>query len=262
MKLPPYVGKRPWTVLILTLSLCPIQVRADITVTQRGKHGGVAPNEVWTRKLRIKGLKMRVETLSGKESRVSIYDLETGKRIRLNPQRKEAFVLDLAPLSEHLRGSIIPTKLVRAIRPTGKKIEIVGTSCYEYAFDLQAPTSPWRGMSAILHDTGTVCVSQNIPGGVEFTNFVHEAKKRRYTAAASECSPTESQIGFYFYGEEPDVMVLSAKTESAFESGPIFGLHGMTSVENVMSVTEINSNAIADEEFQVPADWKIKKDSM
>src|SRR5712692_10082788 len=168
MKLPPYVRKRPQTVLILVLALCPIQVRADITVTQHGKQGGVAPNEVWTRKLRIKGLKMRVETLSGKESHVSVYDLETGKRIRFNPQRKEALVLDLAPLSEHLRGSIILAKLARAIRPTGKNIEILGTSCDEYTLDLQAPTSPSRGMSAILHDTGTVCVSQNIPGGVEF----------------------------------------------------------------------------------------------
>src|SRR6266849_6600441 len=136
MKQPLSVSKGPQTILILALTLCPIQLRADITVTQNGKQGGVAPNEAWTRKLRIKGLKMRVETLSGKESHVSIYDLETGKRFRLNPQRKEAFVLDLAPLSEHMRGRVIPTKLARAIHATGKRTEIMGTSCGEFTFDL------------------------------------------------------------------------------------------------------------------------------
>lgn len=262
MKLPRCVGRRPGAILVLALAICPIQVRADITVTQHGKQGGVAPNEVWTRKLRIKGLKMRVEALHGKETHITIYNLEAGKRFRLNPQRKEAFVLDLALLSEHLRGSVIPKNLARAIHPTGKKTESLGTSCDEYTFDLQAPTAPWHGMNAILHDTGTVCVSQNISSGVEFTNFVHEARKRGYTAAAAVCSPTYSSIGFYFYGDEPNVMVLFAKTESAFEGGRGPGLHGISTVENMMSVTEVSSDAIPDEEFQVPADWKIKKDSM
>lgn len=262
MKLPQRPCKNLRTILMLVLTVCPIQVRAEVTVTQHGKQGGVAPSEVWTKKLRIKGLKMRVETSRGKKTYVSIYDLETGKRFRLDPQRKEAFVLDLAALSEHERRGVIPKNLTRAIHPTGKKNESLGVSCDEYTFDLQAPTASWRGMSAVLHDTGTVCVSQNIPNGVEFTNFVHEAKKRGYTAAASVCSPTLSPIGLYFYGDEPNVMVLSARTESAFEGGPVFGLHGMTSVENTMSVTEINSELIPDEEFQVPADWKIKKDTI
>jgi hypothetical protein len=102
MELPRRVCESLRTILILVLTVCPIQVRADVTVTQHGKQGGVAPSEAWTRKIRIKGLKMRVETLSGKESRVSIYNLETGKRFRFNAQRKEVFVLDLASLSEHM----------------------------------------------------------------------------------------------------------------------------------------------------------------
>lgn len=258
-----YHGTRRGTILVLALALCPIQVWGDVTVTQHGKLGGTAPNEVWTRKLRIKGLKMRVETLYGKKTRViKIYDLETGKRFRLNPQRKEAFVLDLAPLSEHWRGRVIPKNLARAIHPTGNKTESLGTSCDEYTFDLQAPLAPSDRMNAILHDTGTVCVSQSISSGVEFTNFVHEAKNRGYTAAAAVCSPTVSSIGFYFYGDEPNVMVLFAKTESAYEGGPGGILHGITTVENTMSVTEISSDAIPDEEFKVPADWKIRKDSM
>ncbi len=213
MKLTAFISNRTRTILVLILCVCPVQLRADVTVAQQVKQGGVLPTEVWTRKLRIKGLKMRVDALMGKKSYVTIYDLETGKRFRLDPKRKEALVMDLAALSEELRGSVIPSKLARQIHETGNKKEIVGTTCEEYTFDLQAPTARVRGMSAIQHDQGTVCLSQNIPEGVEFTNFIHEAKKRGYSDAAAVCSPTVSSIGSYFYGQEPNVMVLSSKAD-------------------------------------------------
>jgi len=259
MKLSQFIGKSTRIMFILSVAFCPMQLRADITVKEQIKQGGVVPSEVWTRKLLIKGFKMRVESLSGKESYVTIYDLETGKRVRLSPKRKEALVMDLAPLSERMRGRVVASKLARQIRATGNKKEVAGESCEEYTFDLQAPIAHF----AVQHDKGTVCVSQNMPGGVEFTNFVHEAKKRGYTDPASFCSPTVSSIGSYFYGEEPNVMVLFAKTESAAEGGPVLQLHGMTALESTMTVTEIDSTSeIPDEEFQIPADWKVKKDSM
>jgi len=262
MRLPLCARKTSQSTVILALIVCPIRLRADITVTQITQ-GGIAPGEVWTRKLRIKGLKMRVESVSGKESYITIYDLETGKRIRLNPQRREAHVIDLKPLSElHLKFQAKPIKLARVIHATGKKRDLRGASCEEYTFDLQVSTLPWAGVTPvipILQDTGTVCVSQNIPGGVEFTNFVHEAKKRGFTAAASACGPIFSSIGFYFYGDEPNVMVLLARTESDIGVVPV-GIHSR--VQSTMSVTEINSEAIPDEGFRVPVDWTVKKDTL
>ncbi len=248
--------------LILALALCAIRARADITVTEKGKSAGPGSNGEWTRKLHVKGLKMRVESSYAKESHITIYDLEVGKRIRLIPERKEAFVMDLGILSKRITENVNPKSLARVIRPTGNKIEILGETCDEYTFELKAQPAGPHGSAFIQRDTGTVCVSQSIPGGIESTNFVHEAKKRGYTAAASIFSPSSSPLGLYFYGDQPNVMVLSAKAESGVESGLAFELHSMTKSNQSMNVTEISSAAIPDESFQIPADWKIKKDSM
>jgi hypothetical protein len=118
----------------------------------------------------------------------------------------------------------------------------------------------YRNDGWILHDHGTVCVSQDMLGGADFTNFVHEAIKRRYTVAAALCSPDPSAIGFYFYGDQPNVMVLSAKTGSAYESASVIGLGDMTLEQTTMEVTAIDPGLVPDSDFQIPADWKIKVD--
>jgi len=203
---------------------------------------------------------MRLDTEHESETHVYIYDLEAGKRYRLDAKRKEVFVMDLAGMSERWRGSVMSQNLRKVIKPTGQKLEIAGVACDEYTFDLQAPTRPWRGLSSVLHDHGTVCVSQSVPAGIDVVNFVHEAGKRGYVAAATICSPTASAIGYYFYGDQPNVLVLSSKTESAYEGAPSPDIHAMTAVENTTTVTSISVDSIQDAIFQIPTDWKLKKE--
>jgi hypothetical protein len=91
-------------------------------------------------------------------------------------------------------------------------------------------------------------------------NFVREAKKRGYTLAAAPLSPTPSPIGSYFYGQEPNVMLLAADTESGLD-GIDLGFHAMSTTKSAVTVSDIKSEPIPDEEFQLPADWKLIKDS-
>jgi len=111
----------------------------------------------------------------------------------------------------------------------------------------------------IFHDTGTVCVSQTVPNGNEFANFVHEVQNRGYLASAAACSPTNSPVGAYFYGEEPNVMVLSAKTKSAYEG--VLVPHGMILTESTMKIVATQPDPVPEDIFQIPSDWKVKKDS-
>lgn len=262
MKLRRWMYKVPATFFTLVLAFGVANAHGDITVTEKGKTTGPGLTGEWTRTLSIKGLKMRVESSYEKERSITIYDLEAGKRIRLLPERKQAIVMDLGALSKRMTANVNPKSLTRVIRSTGKKSEILGESCDEYTFELKAQPSGPHGSAFLQHDTGTVCVSQSIPGGVEFTKFVHEAKKRGYSAAAFIFSPSVSPIGMYFYGDEPNVTVLSAKSESGVESSLAFEFHSMTSQSQTMSITAMNSDAIPDEVFEIPADWKIKKDDL
>jgi hypothetical protein len=103
-------------------------------------------------------------------------------------------------------------------------------------------------------------MSKTIAAGNELLNFVHEALKRGYGLAAAAASPTYSPVGQYFFGEEPNLMVLSATTESGYESDLDKGHPRMTAIASTSTVTEISVGSIPDQNFRIPTDWKLKKD--
>ena len=244
------------------LCVAAFSVRADIRVSQNVTEILGKATRAGTRTIEIKGLKMRLETGQGTESRVTIYDLESGKRFRLSTSSKEVFELDLGPVSKRWKEGIVQSKMHRLIRPSGGKYEISGLPCEEYTFDFQAPISlDGHEPKQIAHDSGTVCLSQNIPAAAEFASFVHEAKRRGYILAVAILSPTFSPIGSYFFGEELNVMVLSAVTKLGYDSYPGAQNSRSTAIEETWTVTEIRSDSISDEHFRVPPDWKLKRDS-
>jgi hypothetical protein len=235
---------------------------ADIRVSQNVKWTSGKSTSAGTRTIEIKGLKMRLQTGQGTQSRVTIYDLESGKRFRLSTSSKEVFELDLSPVSKRWKERIVQNKMQRVIHPSGGKYEVSGLHCDEYTFDFQAPISvDGHAPKQIAHDSGTVCLSQNIAAGAEFANFVHEAQKRGYVLAVAILSPTFSPIGSYFFGEEPNVIVLSAVTKFGYDSYPGAQNPSSTAIEETWTVTEIKSESISDEDFQIPHDWKLKRDS-
>lgn len=248
MKLPYLAGRNLRTILMLAIAVSPLQIWADATVSQTGKITGGTTAE-YTKKLRVKGLKLRVDSLYGRESHILIYDLEAGKRFRLDAGRKVAFVSNISTSSQQEDRGVIAAKITRAITPTGKQSEINGKSCTEYTFDLRIPHALSSGRSTLERESGTVCVSQSIAEGIELTNFVHEAKKRGYTLAASSWAPTNSVNGVYFYGDEPNVMVLFAKAQTVYEHALTLGLNPLPPIENTMKVTEISAETIPEELF-------------
>jgi hypothetical protein len=263
MKLFQHVRGSALAIVGFMLCVSTLSVHADIRISQRGTRTLANSNRVsWTRTIEIKGLKMRLESGQGMQSRATIYDLESGKRFRLSASSKEVFELDLGPVSKRWKEAIVQNKMDRVIRPSGGKYEVSGLPCDEYTFEFQAPIS-LHGYEPrqIAHDRGTVCLSQTIPGGAEFASFVREAKKRGYVLAVAILSPTFSPIGSYFFGEEPNVMVLSAVTKFGYDSYPGAQNPSSTAIEETWTVTEIKSELISAEDFRVPPDWKLKGDS-
>lgn len=261
MKLIQHLHVSAAAILGFMLCVSTLPVRADIRISKRGTTTIPNSNRAsWTRTIEIKGLKMRLESGQGMSSRVTIYDLESGKRFRFSPSSKEVFELDLKPVSKRWKERIIQSKIQRVIRPSGAKYEVLGLGCDEYAFDFQAPISvDGYAPKQIAHDSGTVCLSQNIAAGAEFANFVHEAGRRGYVVAVAVLSPTFSPIGSYFFGEEPNFIVLSGVTKCGYDSLP--GAQNPSSaVEDTWTVTEIRSESIPDEDFRIPHDWNLRRD--
>lgn len=235
--------------------------KADVSMKRHVKERGAVSGE-WTSQVRIKGLKMRIEATKDGEDFISVWDLSSGEVYRLWPKRKEFSIVDLKTASEKRKGNFLPEKLSRVVKATGKKMQIEGAICEEYRLDLQAPSTPSHGIVWILRDSGTVCVSQTMPEGIEIANFVLEAKKRGYELAAEALSPSPTRLGSYYYGEQSNVVMLAAHTESRVDGpGSSVELSAATDITYSLTVSEIKSEPIPDEEFQIPAGWKQVKDS-
>ena len=225
-------------------------VRADVSATYQIKQSGFWSFENHTRTLRVKGLKLRLET-KGPMQRVTIYDLETGKRYRPDPRHRQIFVMDLKAAGKRELEHVAVNRLKRKLRATGNKREIIGSACEEFAFELQAPS-----VRSNLRDSGIACISTTNPAGAEIVNFVNEAKKRGYATAAALWSPYYSPICSFFYMDEQNTLVVSAKIESL----EVFLAGADWRMDSTTTLTELNLSPISDELFRLPSDWKLRED--
>lgn len=243
------------TGLVFANTAIPIfaDVRVKEHLTFKDLHGSRQVN----RTIEIKGLQMRIEDEAS--ATVMIYSVEVGKRFRFDTPKKEVFVLDLLSASKHMEDPVAQKKLSRELRPSGKKSRIAGQDCDEYTFELQAPYLSSGAPLTHLWDRGTACVSTATAAGSDFGNFIREAMKRGYVRAVVPISPSLSEIGPYFFGQDSNLFVLGARTESSFKSDQIPPPR-IPPVERIAIITEISSDMIPDEDFQIPVGWKLRKD--
>jgi len=233
--------------------------RADVLMTQHGKRVGY-PSEKWTRTLRIKGLRMRVDGTKNGNEFIIIYDLNSGKAYQLYPKHKEAIVVDLKLASATPNGRL-PDEFRRSIKETGNKKDIGGVNCNEYKLDFQVSVAKPRHLGdEVLNTNGTFCVSQTTPEGVEVANFVQEAMKRGYGVATSLLSPTQSSFGSYLFDQEPNMLVVGSTIETRIKTTFVQGKSEfMGTATDTLTTSEIKSESISDEYFQIPNDWKQKQ---
>jgi hypothetical protein len=254
----PRVFRKSLVIVSILFALTADISQADVSMTQHVTLGPSAGE--WTRTLRIQGLRLRIDTERNGENIITIYDLISGKGYQLDPKRKEAIVVDLKSESVPKNG-IAAKDLNHVFKKTGKKKEIGGTRCDEYSFDTPGPSAaPGHGMLFVQNDSGTVCVSQTIPEGIEVAHFVQEAVKRGYAVATGALSPTKPSIGFYFLGQEPNMVIVSATIQTRTK-GPGVGSGTSANFTNTLTVSDIKPDLLPDELFQIPSDWKQKKES-
>lgn len=241
----------------LTFPSTSTPVLADVRVKERITFNDLHGSREMNRTIEIKGLRMRIEDETS--GAVMIYSVEAGKRFRLDTPKKELFVMDLLSASKHMEEPVAQKKLSRDLRPSGKEFRIAGQRCDEYTFELRAPYRPGAAPLTNLWDRGTVCVSTVAAVGNDFSSFIREAMKRGYIRAVVPISPTLSPIGPYFFGQDTNLFVLGARTQSSFESEQIPPPR-IPLIERKAIITEIRSDMISDKDFQIPVDWKLRKD--
>ncbi len=244
-----------------TLLFIPLGALGDTSIVQQVKEESPAGTESSTRTVRVRGLKLRLDSAYDSKTISYIYDLETGKRYRLDPRKREVYIANLSSHAKELQGGLILEQIQISIRPTGSESEIHGVRCREFIFDLQAPGITYHARQLFLHDTGTVYISEHVHGAYELTNFVREARKRGFLSAAALFSPTDSALGAFFYGDESKAMLMTSQSKSEPESRP-GPLEAAPFSQRQINTVSVKTEVIPDESFEIPSNWKVKKDPL
>ena len=263
-----------WLVVIAILGLCVAPVGADVTITTtttiEGPAMSAAGGGAMTPKTvaRIKGNKSRTDIEVGDQSMSTLVDLTTKETILLNHGQKTVQNLSSAKMKAPAVGM---PKFETTVKPTGKKREITGQQCDEYAvtllMDMSSMAADKANAAAILKDVrmtlaGFVWVAKDAPGSAEYLAFQSGAAKLALSALTGGRMgpmPTglEALMGF---AEAPGIPYLTELTLLIDGTGPMVEMAKQMGQMKITSrVASVSVDQIPATFFEVPKDYVVKQ---
>ena len=245
--------------------LCQLATWADVTITQRLGWNSHSPQSGWTRRMLIKGHKLKIESEHDNKVFVSLYDLDVGQESYWDSKGKVVNVFDLSIESTRLEKAM---KGVRtSVQPTGQSKQTLTGPCDQFSYEIfiALPRHMVKGilLAPVEHDSGTICVSRGLPGSTEFVEFAQAAKTLGYVlgSISQDQASIDSSSVLFLMAADLNGLFLERSSKSEFQGGAGVGFYGAAaSNEFNATVTAVTSGPIADEEFRVPDGRKIQKD--
>jgi hypothetical protein len=244
----------------LYLAAAPAWADVTITSTQTGKMaGGDGIENVQ----RIKGGKMRTDLTKGTDKTTIIIDAEGGKMIMIDHKKKEATSIDVAAVGEAIQ-KVGDADVQATLTPTSETKQVAGYACTVYQSDVKVNFSPGEGMAMKILMTGPVCVSKTAPGMKEYAQFYTTAVDKGFIFGDPRVAKAQPGMAKGFaklYKAWADAGVpLSNETTLKFDgAGMLTGMmNKMMGGATIQTVSKIDTAAIDDAEFQVPAGYKVK----
>lgn len=272
-----------WLTTLMVFALCSAVVRADVTVVQTttieggmAAMGAGAPSPTTT--TRIKGQKRRddVEVPSMMQL-ATITDLAAKQIVILRPDQKTATVVTpTAPAAgTGAPAGTVPPKapdVDASIKPTGKSQVIDGITCDEYAFTSSVNMSEMGGtspeVSSMMKDmkmnmVGSMWVAKDVPGAAEYIAF------QKAAAASNLGSAMATAAGMKMPGMEKMTQAMASMNGMTYLTEMSMTVEGTGQMADMMrqmgpmkittKVTSVKTDTIADDQFTVPADYKVVK---
>lgn len=270
---------RRWVAALAIVGLSGVPLRADVTVTTTttmegafaGMMGGMTPRVV----MRIKGSRSRADIDVPGQTISTITDLEGKRIIILNNAQKTAQILTAgAPLSPGGKPFTVP-KMDASVKPTGRSQTISGNACDEFAVTMsmsmgemggsaQMPAEAGEMMKSIrMVMSGTMWIAKSGPGVAEFAAFQAASVKGEIAKIMG------GMAGFGGGGLDRMMGSLAGATGLPYlteltmtmeGSGPIVEMMKQQGpIKMTTRVTEVSTDTLADDLFNVPNDYKVTK---
>ncbi|MEK6630362.1 MAG: DUF4412 domain-containing protein [Acidobacteriota bacterium] len=243
------------------VALVAVPLHADVTVkaTQSGKMMMTSGNgQVITY---IKGLKMRTEMQIGNDVIVSILDLDAQKSIMLNTKKREAEVYDIQKIAADLQKSVGTAEATMSFKANGQTKQIAGENCSGYDITISMPTQ-MEGMTITMG--GPAWIAKGAAGGADFAAFFKAAASKGFffsdpQQAKAQPAQAKGMAEMYRAIAETGGVLYAQELNMSFEGGPMAGMMNKMGAMNIATtVTSVSTEALADDLFKVPADYKVK----
>jgi hypothetical protein len=238
---------------------------ADVTIktTSTGKGFGISGSTTGT--TYIKGLKMRTDTTAGSKNLSTIFDVDAQKMYILDAEDKEAKVWDMAAFASELSATVSPEGTQASMTPNGQTRTISGQNTEGYDINIVVPTKV-AGMDMIIRLTGTTWIAKQVPGGADYAGFYQGAADKGWIFSdprAAQGAPGQARAMAQMYtefartGGVPYETVMDIKPEGGGAMGGIMAKVG--GMQTTTTTDSVDTAPLADDLFQVPADYKIKQ---
>jgi hypothetical protein len=237
---------------------------ADITLTSK-MTGKMAGGDGTTQVVKVKGSKMRTDSTRGSDMTSTIFDVDGGKMIVLDHKKKEAIVLDTTAIVETMGKAGGSMDVKTDLKPTSEKKQVAGYDCTVYDTNVTVAMSPGEGMNIQMNMSGPACLSANAPGKAEYEQFYAAAVAKGFfftdpRAAKAQPGMAKAIAEASKKWAEAGVPLSSTQTMKFDGGGMMTGMmNKMMGGPTTTELTKVDTGTIADTEFVVPADYKVKK---
>ncbi len=237
---------------------------ADVTIrsTSTGKGFGISGSTTST--TYIKGLKMRADTTAGTRNLSTIFDVDAQKMYILDLEGKEAKVWDMAAFASQLSTTVSPEGTQASMTPNGQTKTISGQATEGYDINIVVPTKV-AGMEMTIRLTGTTWIAKSAPGGADYSGFYQGAADKGWIFSdprAAQGAPGQARAMAQMYtefaktGGIPYETLMDVKPEGGGTVGALMATAG--GIQTTITTDSVETGPLADDLFQVPADYKIK----
>ena len=268
-----------WVAVAVAVMLASAALRADVTVTQSvtmaGGPAAMAAGAPMPRVVtQIKGMKMRIESGVAGNTTVTLVDLATKQILMLNAADKTARALDSASTPVP-KDTPVP-EMESSFKATGQSKTIDAVACDEYAISMTMDMANMAGRGGqmppeaaeMMKDmkmvmTGSSWLAKSGAGIAEFLTFQKGAVEAGLGGAMLgamggagngldkilKASATANGM--------PYLTEMTITIEGAGPMADMMKQMGSMTVTN--KVTAISTDALSDDLFKVPADYKLVK---
>ena len=211
----------------------------------------------------VKGMKMRVDTVTGDTIRTSVFDVENQKLYMFDNKKKEADVWDMAQFSAEISKSVSVQDIKSSIKPNGQTKQIAGKTATGYDIVVTVPAET-GGMKMTMNLTGTTWIVKGAPGTADYIAFYKAASEKGWIFTdprAAKGQPGQAKAMAEMYEQLAMLDGLPYATDMNIKvsgEGPMAAMMAKMGNMNMTTTNEsVDTTAIPADMFAPPAGYKL-----